>query len=174
MMSASHPLWWEERGSYCPPTDFNFPDEAQVVIVGAGFTGLWTAYYLLRDRPGTDVLVLEAEHVGFGASGRNGGWVSALFPVGAAKLAGLHGVEATRDLLAALRHTVDEVGAAVSAEGFPGVSFVKGGALFLARSGSLACSASLGRPASGFSRRKRVRTSSGSFYTLPLPASARE
>ena len=133
MMSASHPLWWEERGSYCPPTDFNFPDEAQVVIVGAGFTGLWTAYYLLRDRPGTDVLVLEAEHVGFGASGRNGGWVSALFPVGAAKLAGLHGVEATRDLLAALRHTVDEVGAAVSAEGFLGVSFVKGGALFLAR-----------------------------------------
>ena len=52
-----------------------------MVIVGGGYTGLWTAYYLLRERPEADVLVLEADHVGFGASGRNGGWVSALWPV---------------------------------------------------------------------------------------------
>jgi len=47
--------------------------EADVCIVGAGFTGLWTAYHLKRARPGLDVVVLEREHAGYGASGRNGG-----------------------------------------------------------------------------------------------------
>src|SRR5699024_3223572 len=46
-----------------------------VVIVGGGFTGLWTAYYLKRLKPEYDVIILEAEYIGFGASGRNGGWV---------------------------------------------------------------------------------------------------
>ena len=47
-----------------------------MTVVGGGYTGLWTAYYLLEIDPALDVVVLEAEHVGFGASGRNGGWVS--------------------------------------------------------------------------------------------------
>src|SRR4051794_10235803 len=47
-----------------------------VVIVGAGFTGLWTAYYLKALQPDLRVAVLEAEIAGFGPSGRNGGWVS--------------------------------------------------------------------------------------------------
>jgi glycine/D-amino acid oxidase-like deaminating enzyme len=51
--------------------------DADVVIVGAGFTGLWTAYYLKRLDPGLDVVMLEAEIAGFGASGRNGGWCAA-------------------------------------------------------------------------------------------------
>ncbi|WP_164311546.1 FAD-dependent oxidoreductase, partial [Streptococcus pneumoniae] len=51
-----------------------------VAVVGAGFTGLWTAYYLARTDPSLRIAVLEAESVGFGASGRNGGWCSALFP----------------------------------------------------------------------------------------------
>ena len=46
-------------------------------IVGAGYTGLWTAYYLKRARPGLRVVVLEKEFAGFGASGRNGGWLVA-------------------------------------------------------------------------------------------------
>jgi glycine/D-amino acid oxidase-like deaminating enzyme len=50
---------------------------ADVVIVGAGYTGLWTAWYLRRLQPALDVMVLEAETAGFGASGRNGGWCSA-------------------------------------------------------------------------------------------------
>lgn len=49
--------------------------DADVCIVGAGFTGLWLAYTLRRADPGREVVVLEAERVGFGASGRNGGWV---------------------------------------------------------------------------------------------------
>lgn len=48
-----------------------------VVIVGAGYTGLWTAYYLKKNNPALDITILEAETAGFGASGRNGGWCSA-------------------------------------------------------------------------------------------------
>ena len=50
------------------------PSRTDVAIVGGGFTGLWTAYYLRRHRPDLDIAVFEAETVGFGASGRNGGW----------------------------------------------------------------------------------------------------
>src|SRR5215467_7960792 len=50
------------------------PRDADVAIVGAGFSGLWTAYYLLRTDPSLRVVVLERETAGFGASGRNGGW----------------------------------------------------------------------------------------------------
>jgi glycine/D-amino acid oxidase-like deaminating enzyme len=59
--------------------------DADVAIVGAGFTGLWTAHSLLRADPGLRVVVLEREVAGFGASGRNGGWCVGDYggPVGA-------------------------------------------------------------------------------------------
>jgi ribulose 1,5-bisphosphate synthetase/thiazole synthase len=52
-----------------------------IAILGAGYTGCWSAYYLLRDNPGLPVAVVEKEIVGFGACGRNGGWCSSKFPV---------------------------------------------------------------------------------------------
>ncbi len=58
-----------------------------MAIVGAGYTGLWTAYALLQREPSLSVLVLEREIAGFGASGRNGGWCSDLFPVSWARVA---------------------------------------------------------------------------------------
>ena len=101
------------------------PAEVDVAIVGGGFTGLWTAYYLLRSNPGLGVVVVEAEQVGFGASGRNGGWVSALFPVGASRLAGLHGVDATRDLLAeAIAKLEGGAGAVITASGMAAVDLL--------------------------------------------------
>jgi glycine/D-amino acid oxidase-like deaminating enzyme len=51
--------------------------EADVAIIGAGYTGLWTAWYLRQAEPSLRVKILEAEIAGFGASGRNGGWCSA-------------------------------------------------------------------------------------------------
>jgi len=51
--------------------------EADVAIIGAGYTGLWTAWYLRQADPSLNVVILEAEIAGFGASGRNGGWCSA-------------------------------------------------------------------------------------------------
>src|SRR4051812_11522669 len=50
--------------------------EADVCIVGGGFTGLWTAYYLKRAQPDLRIVVLEGRFVGYGASGRNGGWLT--------------------------------------------------------------------------------------------------
>ncbi|WP_345203208.1 FAD-dependent oxidoreductase [Fodinibacter luteus] len=129
------PLWWDDApaaASASRATASALPQVVDVAVVGGGYTGLWTAYYLLRERPGLDVLVLEAEHVGFGASGRNGGWVSALWPVSADTIARRHGRTAALAQLAALRDTVDEVGRVDAAEGLGG-GFAKGGAVVVAR-----------------------------------------
>ncbi|MGL4745416.1 MAG: NAD(P)/FAD-dependent oxidoreductase [Dermatophilaceae bacterium] len=133
--TGTAPLWWEPPVGAGPLTSADadpLPHAVEVAIVGGGYTGLWTAYYLLRQRPSLDVLVLEAEHVGFGASGRNGGWVSALWPVSPATIAARHGRDAARAQLAALRDTVDEVGRVDEAESL-GSGFTKGGAVILAR-----------------------------------------
>ncbi|HST33803.1 MAG TPA: FAD-binding oxidoreductase [Solirubrobacteraceae bacterium] len=73
-------FWWRSLGG--PPggrEQLPGPAEADVAIVGAGYTGLWTAYYLKRAQPSLRVVVLEAELVGYGASGRNGGWATGFF-----------------------------------------------------------------------------------------------
>ncbi|GAA0037383.1 NAD(P)/FAD-dependent oxidoreductase [Brevibacterium metallidurans] len=89
-----------------------------VAIVGGGLTGLWTAYYLKKSRPDLDIAILEREFVGFGASGRNGGWMSAE-PVGQfRRYAKSRGVEAARDLQRAMFEAVDESVAVAQQEGF--------------------------------------------------------
>jgi glycine/D-amino acid oxidase-like deaminating enzyme len=100
--------------------------------VGAGYTGLWTAYYLLRTAPGTRVALLEREVAGFGASGRNGGWCSALFPASGAKIARHYGTDAARAMRLAMQRSVDEVGRAAAAEGID-CRFAKGGTVVAAR-----------------------------------------
>ncbi|MEP9381089.1 FAD-binding oxidoreductase [Nocardioides sp. KR10-350] len=105
---------------------------ADVAIVGAGYTGLWTAYYLAGARPDLRIVVLEAEVAGFGASGRNGGWCSALFPASLDTLARMGGREAALAQHAAMRATVDEVVKVAAAEGIE-ADIVKGGTVVLAR-----------------------------------------
>jgi glycine/D-amino acid oxidase-like deaminating enzyme len=107
--------------------------DADIAIVGAGYTGLWTAYYLSRADPGLRIAVLEAAYAGFGASGRNGGWCSGLFPVSVSALARWHGRGPAVAMHRALADTVDEVGRAAAAEGID-CSFAKGGTVALARS----------------------------------------
>ncbi len=104
--------------------------------MGAGFTGLWTAYYLAST---TDlrVGVIEAEHVGFGASGRNGGWCSALFPASLSSLAALPGSSRVKALAQhrAMCATVVEVGRIAELEDIE-CSYARGGTISLARSGA--------------------------------------
>jgi glycine/D-amino acid oxidase-like deaminating enzyme len=105
-----------------------------VAIVGAGFTGLWTALYLARADPSLRIAVLEAETAGFGASGRNGGWCSALFPSSLESLAKRSSRAEALALHAAMRHSVDEVMRSAAAEGID-AQMAKGGTISLARSG---------------------------------------
>jgi glycine/D-amino acid oxidase-like deaminating enzyme len=111
--------------------------DVDVAIVGAGFTGLWTAYYLLRADPTLRVTVLERETAGFGASGRNGGWLSALFPASDSKLAALSGssAESARRMSLAMRDTIGEVAAVITDESID-CHFHRGGTISFARSKS--------------------------------------
>ncbi len=127
--------FWHDTvpGTLSPGEPLDGDTDADVVIVGAGFTGLWTAYYLTRADPGLRVVVCEAEIAGFGASGRNGGWCSALFPASLAKLERMGGREQAIAMQKAMYQTVDEVGRAAAAEGID-CHFAKGGTVMLARS----------------------------------------
>jgi glycine/D-amino acid oxidase-like deaminating enzyme len=107
--------------------------EFDVAIVGGGLTGLWSAYYLLKRSPGLRVAILEKEIAGFGASGRNGGWCSALFPASTAALERRHGLPAALAQRRAMIETVAEVGRVADAEGID-CDFAAGGTLLFARS----------------------------------------
>jgi glycine/D-amino acid oxidase-like deaminating enzyme len=107
--------------------------QCDVAVVGAGYTGLWTALYLLRRDPTLRVVVLEAQVAGFGASGRNGGWCSALLPMGYDSLAASHGHGGAVAMRRAMIDTVAEVGRAAADEGID-CDFAPDGYLSLARS----------------------------------------
>lgn len=106
--------------------------EVDVAILGGGYTGLWTAYYLLRQNPGLSVAVVEKEIVGFGASGRNGGWCSSKFPVSPGMLEHRYGKKLARELMLAMQASVDEI-ARFCEEEHVDAHFHKGGILTLAR-----------------------------------------
>src|SRR3984957_13973224 len=137
MRNGEVSYWWQAFGGF-PPRRASLPGplEADVAIVGGGYTGLWTAYYLAGLRPSLRIVVLEAAFVGYGASGRNGGWVTAELPGSRARFAQAPGgVAGVRALEAELRSTVDEVGRVCEAESID-CDFVKGGRLSVATSPS--------------------------------------
>lgn len=107
--------------------------EVDVAIVGGGLTGIWTAWYLLRAAPGTRVTIIEREIAGFGASGRNGGWCSALFPKSPGALVAAYGVPRAIAMRRAMIETVDEVGRAATESGVD-ADYRKGGTVMWARS----------------------------------------
>ena len=133
MRNGEVSYWWQAQGGFpARRASLPGPAEADVCIVGGGYTGLWTAYYLAGLRPGLRIVVLEAAFAGYGASGRNGGWVTAELPGSRARYAraagGAAGVRALED---ALRSTVDEVGRVCASESIS-CDFVKGGRLSVA------------------------------------------
>ncbi|MEO8093829.1 MAG: FAD-binding oxidoreductase [Pseudolysinimonas sp.] len=120
-------------GSLTPRPPLTGDMDADVAIVGGGLTGLWTAWYLQQREPGLKIVVVEKEIAGFGASGRNGGWASALFPRSAASLARAHGREPAVAMRRAMIETVDELGRAAAAAGID-IDYAKGGTVDFARS----------------------------------------
>jgi glycine/D-amino acid oxidase-like deaminating enzyme len=127
-------LWWEAVPAPLPARPALTEDlDVDVCIVGAGFTGLWTAHALAQADPALRIVVLEREVAGFGASGRNGGWCSALFATSDAALERRHGHDAMVAMRRAMQQTVDAVGAAAAAEGIE-CQFAKGGSIDLVRS----------------------------------------
>jgi glycine/D-amino acid oxidase-like deaminating enzyme len=127
-------LWWEGIPFPLSARPALTEDlQADVCVVGAGFTGLWTAHSLALADPGLRIVVLEREVAGFGASGRNGGWCSALFATSDSALARRHGIEAMRAMRHAMYETVDVVGASAASEGID-CHYEKGGTVDLVRS----------------------------------------
>jgi glycine/D-amino acid oxidase-like deaminating enzyme len=107
--------------------------EVDVAIVGAGYTGLWTAYYLTQRDPSLKIAIIDAKVAGFGASGRNGGWCSALFPTSINKLGRLHGAQSARAMQDAMHETVSEIENLVADENMD-CDWQRGGTLVFARS----------------------------------------
>lgn len=108
------PSLWSENS-----LKWNFPEitsgqSYEVIIVGAGYSGLWTAHHLLNLDPSLSIAILEAQQPGFGASGRNGGWCSAFSPMSLEAVATTSNKQGAIDLQNALVASVDEIGAHIS------------------------------------------------------------
>lgn len=129
-------LWWDSLPGHLATSDrvvlVNDLD-VDVAIVGAGFTGLWTSYYLKQINPNLDIALIDAHVAGFGASGRNGGWCSALFPTSLDKLAMKHGASSARAMQLAMHETVTEIENVVSELAID-CDWQRGGSLIFARS----------------------------------------
>lgn len=104
--------------------------DVDVAIIGAGYTGLWTAYYLKLQAPNLNIAILEAQTAGFGASGRNGGWLMGNLLNDDRLLAKLP-AEQRRASFDLLHGIPDEVGQVLAFEGID-CHYRKGGALYCA------------------------------------------
>ena len=125
-------LWHDTIGDITPRPALGADIDVDVAIVGAGYTGLWTAYHLVEADPTVRVAVIDKEVAGFGASGRNGGWCSALFPASLTRMAAERGRDAAVRMQRRLIDTVAEVGRITQSEGID-CHFEQGGYLSVAR-----------------------------------------
>ncbi|TJY69921.1 FAD-dependent oxidoreductase [Arthrobacter sp. CAU 1506] len=132
MVNGEVSFWYADGGLPEPGPALTEDTTADVAVVGAGYTGLWTAYYLKQARPELDVVVLESRFAGFGASGRNGGWLTNSMTGGREDYAASHGRELTGRFQTLLNETVDEVIRVAAAEGID-ADIAKGGELIVAR-----------------------------------------
>jgi len=126
-------LWLDNQpGSLEPRPPLTGDSQVDVAIVGGGYTGLWTAYYLLRLDPSLRIVVIEKEIVGFGASGRNGGWCVGELAAGPDRHEQVAGNDAARRFHRELFDSVDEVGRVSDVEGID-CHYAKGGTIYVAR-----------------------------------------
>jgi len=116
MSNIARSCWWlnealahpEFRGDPAPPLERDI--DADVVIIGGGYTGLWAAWQLVTMQPGINVVVLERDECGFGPSGRNGGFLNGFYDH-AGTLAELYGTDGALRIIEAGARTIEELGA---------------------------------------------------------------
>ncbi|WP_432698407.1 NAD(P)/FAD-dependent oxidoreductase [Marinobacterium sp. YM272] len=124
-------LWMEQVADEVEPRAPLAGDvDVDIAIIGAGYTGLWTAYHLKRQQPDLNIAIFEAEHVGFGASGRNGGWLIGELAGQDELLAGLP-VEEQRRYREMIHAIPDEAAEVFAREGIE-CGYRKGGMLICA------------------------------------------
>ncbi|MFJ2318046.1 NAD(P)/FAD-dependent oxidoreductase [Glutamicibacter sp. NPDC087661] len=131
MLNGRVSHWWEDIGLPEPRQQLRGQGTADVAIIGAGFTGLWTAYYLAKANTDLRITILEARHVGYGASGRNGGWLTNTITAGRERYLKSHGRQAVNDFQLAMNRTVAEVIEVCAAEGID-ADILQGGELEVA------------------------------------------
>lgn len=130
---SSVSYWLETCGDdLTPRAPLDGSTSADVAILGGGYTGLWTAYYLLRQQPDLRVTILEREISGFGASGRNGAWCAPGLNISLRRLEQLHGNAAARRTYQAVFDAIDEVGRVAESEAID-IDWRRGGELEVAR-----------------------------------------
>ncbi|MBS1265867.1 MAG: Gamma-glutamylputrescine oxidoreductase [Acidimicrobiaceae bacterium] len=134
--------------------------DCDVAIIGAGFTGLWTAYHLARIDPSLRIVVLERDVAGFGASGRNGGWALGEYGVSPMDIARASSPESAVRQMRALYDAVDDIGRVATAEGID-CHYAKGGSISWARN-----RAQLSRLKAGVSARHAVGLTSDDISML--------
>jgi glycine/D-amino acid oxidase-like deaminating enzyme len=125
-------FWLETGGDLTPRPSMGESIDVDVAVLGAGYSGLWTAYYLLQHEPSLRIAVLEREIAGFGASGRNGAWCSPKLSVTPGELINRYGKQTAKGTVEAIREAVDEVGRVAAREEID-AQFRKGGLLHVAR-----------------------------------------
>jgi glycine/D-amino acid oxidase-like deaminating enzyme len=125
-------FWYAQTG--LPKSRPSLPGDtrADVAIVGAGYTGLWTAYYLKKAQPDLAIVILESRFAGYGASGRNGGWLTNSITGGRGQYVKSHGRSMAARFQLLMNETVDEVIATAAKEGID-AEVRKGGELKVAR-----------------------------------------
>ncbi|TFC61687.1 FAD-binding oxidoreductase [Cryobacterium sp. TMB1-7] len=126
MINGDVSFWWNQIGRPAPRPPLPGSTRADVCIVGAGYTGLWAAYYLKKAAPQLRIVILEQRFAGYGASGRNGGWLTNSVTGGCEQYLRSHGRDAAAGFQAAMNDTVDEVIRVAAVEGID-ADIVKGG-----------------------------------------------
>jgi len=106
--------------------------DCDVAIIGGGLSGLWSAFHLHQAKSELKIALFESRHIGYGASGRNGGWISADYPVYRSTLEKRHGKKVADLVFASLKKSIDEIGSFASRHA-PSAGFVKGGTVMFAR-----------------------------------------
>ena len=126
MINGNVSHWWQQIGAPELRPALQGDLQVDVAIVGAGYTGLWTAYYLKQAQPDLRVAIVEKRHAGYGASGRNGGWLTNAITGGREQYVKTHGRDAAERMQRAMNETVDEVIRVTEAEDID-ADIIKGG-----------------------------------------------